>query len=54
MMDIFRDEPGCSELGRGGLKTFLKIDLSKPEGVEGNCGVKYNGVFRRLSCTSIF
>jgi len=38
-----KDEPGCSELGRGGLKTFLKIDLSKPEGVEGNCGVKYNG-----------
>lgn len=35
-------EPGCSELGRGGLKTFLKLDLSKPEGVEGNCGVKYN------------
>jgi len=37
-----KTEPGCSELGRGGLKTYLKIDLSIPEGVPGNCGVKYN------------
>jgi len=37
-----KNEAGCSELGRGGLKTFLKIDLSKPEGAVGNCRVKYN------------
>merc|ERR1711892_801966 len=37
-----KDEPGCSKIGRGGLKTFLKLDLAKPEGVEGNCGVKFN------------
>merc|ERR1711892_256925 len=39
---VDKDEPGCSEIGRGGLKTFLKLDLAKPEGVEGNCGVKFN------------
>jgi len=37
-----RDGSGCSELGKGGLKTFLKLDLSQPEGAEGNCGVTYN------------
>jgi len=39
---VDREGPGCSEIGRGGLKTFLKLDLSKPEGVDGNCGVQFN------------
>jgi len=39
-----RTEPGCSVTGKGGLKTFLKIDLSVPEGLPGSCGVKYNTV----------
>lgn len=37
-----RTEPGCSIYGDGGLKTKLEIDLTKPEGTEGSCGVKYN------------
>lgn len=37
-----RTEPGCSVSGKGGLKTYLKIDLSVPEGSPGSCGVKYN------------
>ncbi|XP_059078322.1 uncharacterized protein LOC131876833 [Tigriopus californicus] len=36
-----RTEPGCSVQGRGGLKTYLKIDLTK-QGQTGDCGVKYN------------
>ena len=39
-----RTEAGCSVLGRGGLKTYLRIDLGKGEGAEGSCGVKYNAV----------
>merc|ERR1712013_579105 len=38
---VDREVAGCSELGRGGLKTFLKLDLSRPEG--SNCGVQFNG-----------
>ena len=30
--------------GRGGLKTSLKIDLTKTTGQPGSCGVKYNEV----------
>ena len=37
-----RTEPGCSTLGRGGRKTFFKIDLTKTPGSEGSCGVKYD------------
>eukprot|EP00095_Tigriopus_kingsejongensis_P003575 maker-scaffold140_size315649-snap-gene-1.17 protein:Tk03575 transcript:maker-scaffold140_size315649-snap-gene-1.17-mRNA-1 annotation:"conserved hypothetical protein" len=37
-----RTEPGCSVQGRGGLKTYLKIDLTKTEEQAGSCGVKYN------------
>ena len=37
-----RTEEGCSVTGRGGRKTYLKIDLTKPEGSTGSCGVKYN------------
>jgi len=37
-----RTEPGCSVTGRGGLKTYLKIDLGVPAGLPGSCGVKYN------------
>lgn len=39
-----RSEPGCSVQGRGGLKTYLRIDLTKTEGQTGGCGVKYNEV----------
>ena len=34
-----REEAGCNEVGRGGLKTFLTIDLSTS-----SCGVKYDEV----------
>ena len=34
-----REEAGCNELGRGGLKTFLTIDLATS-----SCGVKYDEV----------
>jgi len=44
MYDFARTEAGCSVEGRGGLKTYLKIDLGKVEGSEGSCGVKYNVV----------
>jgi len=37
-----RTEPGCSIFGGGGLKTKLEIDLNRPEGSYGSCGVKYN------------
>eukprot|EP00092_Neocalanus_flemingeri_P033888 GFUD01036850.1.p1 GENE.GFUD01036850.1~~GFUD01036850.1.p1 ORF type:complete len:417 (-),score=100.38 GFUD01036850.1:338-1588(-) len=37
-----RTEPGCSVTGKGGLKTYLKIDLGVPAGLPGSCGVKYN------------
>ncbi len=40
----FRTEPGCSVKGQGGLKTSLKLDLTRPQGSEGSCGVKYNPV----------
>jgi len=37
-----RTEPGCSALGRGGRKTYLKIDLTAAPGTWGSCGVKYD------------
>merc|ERR1740122_632001 len=37
-----RTEPGCSVMGKSGLKTYLNIDLARPEGALGSCGVKYN------------
>jgi len=37
-----RTEAGCSVIGRGGKKTYLKIDLNKEEGSWGSCGVKLN------------
>jgi len=39
-----RTEPGCSVMGKGALKTYLKIDLTVLEGSPGSCGVKYNQV----------
>eukprot|EP00088_Acartia_fossae_P002889 TRINITY_DN11202_c0_g2_i4.p1 TRINITY_DN11202_c0_g2~~TRINITY_DN11202_c0_g2_i4.p1 ORF type:complete len:416 (-),score=87.23 TRINITY_DN11202_c0_g2_i4:495-1742(-) len=39
---INRTEPGCSKLGDGGLRTKFEIDLTRPEGSEGSCGVKYD------------
>ena len=39
-----RTEPGCSVQGRGGLKTYLRIDLTKTDGQAGGCGVRYNEV----------
>ena len=38
-----RSEPGCSVLGRGGLKTFFKIDLTQTSADAGTtaCGVRY-------------
>ncbi len=41
---VVRTEPGCSVKGQGGLKTSLKLDLTRPQGSEGSCGVKYNTV----------
>lgn len=41
---VFRTEPGCSIEGQGGLKTKFEIDLKKPAGAAGSCGVKYNAV----------
>ena len=29
-----RTEPGCSTLGKSGLKTYLNIDLTRPSGSE--------------------
>ena len=40
-----REDPGCSEVGRGGLKTFLTVDLATSA-----CGVKYDEV-RSQMCT---
>merc|ERR1719323_67832 len=37
-----RTEAGCSVVGRGGTKTYLRIDLTKTDGQAGGCGVKYN------------
>jgi len=37
-----RTEPDCSVKGTGGLKTYLRIDLSRPAGSPGSCGVKHN------------
>jgi hypothetical protein len=48
-----RTEAGCSVLGRGGLKTYLRIDLGKSEGAEGSCGVKYNAVGRERNILSL-
>ena len=31
-------------VGRGGTKTYLRIDLTKTDGQAGGCGVKYNAV----------
>jgi len=33
-----KSEAGCYEVGRGGLKTFLRLDISTP----GACGLQYN------------
>ena len=38
-----RSEPGCSALGHGELKTFLRIDLKKKES-QGYCGIRYDPV----------
>jgi len=37
-----RTEEGCYELGKGSRKTYLRLDLTKPPGTPGSCGVKYN------------
>ncbi len=37
-----RTEEGCFTYGNSGLKTYLNIDLTRPSGAEGSCGVKYN------------
>jgi len=34
----YKEEAGCFEIGRGGLKTFLSLDLATP----GRCGVQAN------------
>ena len=34
-------------VGRGGTKTYLRIDLTKTDGQAGGCGVKYNAVSTR-------
>ena len=44
LMNCFRTEPGCSAYGRGEQKTKFEIDLTRPEGSTGSCGVKYNQV----------
>ncbi len=46
-----RSEPGCSVVGRGGLKTYLRIDLTKTDGQAGGCGVKYTPVIKRPTLT---
>lgn len=52
-----RTESGCSVIGRGATKTYLRIDLTKHEGQQGWCGVKYNEVTRcvshRTSCCNL-
>ena len=42
--DNFRTEPGCTMFGDGALRTKFEIDLNKPEGSEGSCGVKFDKV----------
>jgi len=37
-----RTEPGCSVLGKDGLKTYFNIDLTRISGSWGSCGVKYD------------
>lgn len=37
-----RTEEGCYAIGKGSRKTYLKLDLTKPPGTPGSCGVKYN------------
>ena len=39
-LPFIRSEAGCYEVGRGGLKTFLRLNISTP----GACGVQYNAV----------
>jgi len=39
---INRTEPGCTMFGDGALRTKFEIDLNKPEGSEGSCGVKFD------------
>lgn len=39
---INRTEPGCVQYGDGGTRTKFEIDLNRPEGSEGSCGVKYD------------
>ena len=48
-----RTEAGCSVVGRGGTKTYLRIDLTKTDGGEGGCGVKYNEVSVSKTCLAI-
>ena len=48
-----RTEAGCSVVGRGGTKTYLRIDLTKTEGQAGGCGVKYNSVSNPDFCSCL-
>ena len=50
---IRRTEPGCSVLGNNGLKTKFDIDLKRPAGAPGSCGVKYNPVGQPIQMFSI-
>ena len=43
-----RTEDGCYTIGKGASKTYLKLDLTKPTGTPGSCGVKYNKVSSHL------
>ena len=36
-----RTEPGCSVMGKSGLKTYLNIDLTRPEGALVNISPMY-------------
>ena len=49
-----RTEAGCSVVGRGGTKTYLRIDLTKTDGQAGGCGVKYNEVSSTRDYTQYF
>ena len=39
-----RSETGYFTYGKGGKKTYLRIDLTKSKGEYGGCGVRYNEV----------
>ena len=41
-------------VGRGGTKTYLRIDLTKTDGQAGGCGVKYNEVSSTRDYTQYF